>query len=54
MDQHNTSEALMLGDDNLFGTNVKVDQDKIVSIFKDAGLVVKAKIHDTIYSSKFL
>lgn len=54
MNSSNTSEALMLGDDNLFGTDVDLDEEKIKQVFLEAGLVVKAKIHPSIYSSKFL
>lgn len=54
MNSSNTSVALMLGDDNLFGTDVDLDIPTLEKAFSEAGLVAKVKIHETIYTSKFL
>ena len=44
----------MLGDDNLFMSNVDFDENMIIEKYRQYGLVVKVVKRENIYQSKFL
>lgn len=46
--------AYMLGDDNLFGSNIYYSEENIKAKYHDLGLTVKVNIHENIIKSKFL
>lgn len=49
-----TSDAVVLGDDNLFCTNELPNEQEIIDTMTQCGLKVKVKVHITYYPSKFL
>lgn len=48
------SKAFMLGDDNLFASNVRFDKDYIISEYRKYGLDVKVNVVTSQYEAKFL
>lgn len=44
----------MLGDDNLFASNVDFSEESIIQAYKEVGLVVTVVKHTSVYTSKFL
>ena len=44
----------MLGDDNLFASNIDFSEEQIIQSYKNLGLNVTVVKHTTPYTSKFL